>query len=228
MKFSDSARLLDPSPMPLEMGFERLDDGVLHVAVRTDMHRCTGAMFEWWFGFRPGTREYVWWHPTDHVASEWAEAREGTHIGSIHHATERFVGGEPEQLAIQFRDPEEFFESGALAAARARGAVSGLVCAHGGPGPEPRRRPDGAIIGTRLIHLCRDTAWGMALRTHFFLGHDLPGMGAPRQVVEQMFPDDLGPRLLQHCYDEFSTLARFLPSLHDAEGREGGQPLPPW
>ena len=158
----------------------------------------------------------------------WAEAREGTHIGSIHHATERFVGGEPEQLAIQFRDPEEFFESGALAAARARGAVSGLVCAHGGPGPEPRRRPDGAIIGTRLIHLCRDTAWGMALRTHFFLGHDLPGMGAPRHVVEQMFPDDLGPRLLQHCYDEFSTLARFLPSLHDAEGREGGQPLPPW
>ena len=69
-------RLLDPAPMPLEMGYERLDSGVLHVALRTDMHHCTGAMFEWWFRFRPQTREYLWWHPIDHVSSEWSEGSE--------------------------------------------------------------------------------------------------------------------------------------------------------
>jgi hypothetical protein len=214
--------------MALEMGFERLGDGVLHVAARTDMRGCTGAMLEWWFGSRPGTREYLWWHPLDHVASAWSETREGTHIGSIHHATERFTGSEPEQLAIQFREPAEFFDAGELAAARASGAVSAVICAHGGPGPEPRRRPDGAVIGTRLIHLCRDTPWGMVLRTHFFLGYDLPRLGMPRAMMDEQFPDHLAPNLLQHCYDEFTTLSRFLPSLYEAEAGGVRPPRRSW
>lgn len=228
MRLAECERLLDPGPMALEMGYERLDDGVLHVAIRTDMHGCTGAMLEWWFAFRPGTRDYVWWHPRDHIASSWSEGAPGTAIGAVHHATERFTGGEPEQLAIQFRDPVEVFDAGALAAARARGAVSGVLCAHGGPGPEPQRRPDGAVIGTRLIHLARDTPWGLVLRTHFFLGQDLPGVGLPRPAIEQIFPDELAPRLLQHCYDEFTTLARFLPSAYAAENRERVPVVNPW
>jgi len=207
--------------MVLEMGYERLADGVLHIAIRTDMPRCSGAMFEWWFGsFRPDTREYVWWHPLDHIASAWAETTAGTHIGSIHQVTERFTGSEPEQLAIQFRDPIEFFDASALDEARANGDVSGIVCARGGQGPTPVRAPDGAVIGTRLIHLCRDTPWGMVLRTHFFLGHDLPSMGMPPPALEQLFPDSIGPQLLQHCYDEFTTLASFLPAIYTAENRD--------
>ncbi len=228
MTLDECDRLLDPAPMALEMGFERLPDGVLHVAIRTDMHGCTGEMLEWWFGFRPGTREYVWWHPNDHIESAWSETVSGTHIGSIHQVIERFTGSEPEQLAIQFRDPGEIFNTDRLAAARAAGTVSGLICAHGGPGPTPHRRPDGAVIGTRLIHLCRDTPWGMVLRTHFFMGQDLPGVGMPRPALEQMFPDGLAPRLLQHCYDEFTTLSRFLPPLFAAENRDLRPPVRPW
>lgn len=226
MKLGEVARLLERAPMALEMGFERHDDGVLHVAIRTDMHRCTGEMFEWWFGWRPSTREYVWWHPHDHIASEWEEAVAGTHIGSIHHVTEGFTGGEPEQLAIQFRDPAEIFDAQALADARARGDLSGLVCAHGGPGPAPHRKPDGTVIGTRLIHLCRDTPWGMVLRTHFFMGADLPAVGMPAAAIRELFPDDLAPRLLQHCYDEFTTLSRFLPSIYAGERRDPDAPRP--
>ena len=77
MNLVDAAALLDPAPMPLEMGYERLKDGVLHIAVRTDMHRCTGEMVEWWFRFRPNTQQYVWWHPIDHVFSDWIECRQG-------------------------------------------------------------------------------------------------------------------------------------------------------
>ena len=38
MTFDEVDRLLDPSPLPLETGYERLADGVLHVAARTDLH----------------------------------------------------------------------------------------------------------------------------------------------------------------------------------------------
>ena len=43
MQFSELNRLLNASPMPLELGYERLASGVLHIAVRTDMHGCTGV-----------------------------------------------------------------------------------------------------------------------------------------------------------------------------------------
>ena len=76
MLLSEIAALLDPTPLPMETGYERLPDGVLHVAVRTDMHRCTGEMFEWWFRFRPDTQQYIWWHPVDHQFSDWAGTAE--------------------------------------------------------------------------------------------------------------------------------------------------------
>ena len=228
MNFSDIGRLLDPAPMALELGWERLEDGVLHVAIRTDMHRCSGAMFEWWFGTRPGNREYIWWHPLDHVTSEWAEGGRGTHIGALHLVEERFTSAKAERLSIQFRAPGEFFPTDALATAQNNHAVSAVICARGGAGHEAARTPDDAVIGSRMVHLCRDTAWGMVLRTHFFLGHDLPGVGLPPAKLAEIFPDAHAPELLQHCYDEFSFLARLLPSLYAAEGPEAASTPRPW
>jgi hypothetical protein len=76
-----------------------LPDGVLHVAVRTDVHRCTGEMFEWWFRFRPDTQKYIWWHPVDHVLSDWLECRDDTLVGSIHQVEEYFTGLPAAKLA---------------------------------------------------------------------------------------------------------------------------------
>lgn len=45
-----------------------------HLAFR-DVHQCTSTMIDWWFRFRPETREYVWWHPHDHTASRWRSER---------------------------------------------------------------------------------------------------------------------------------------------------------
>jgi len=44
------------------------------VAVRADLHGCTGEMTEWWFRRRCDTQDYIWWHPIDHVSSEWVGA----------------------------------------------------------------------------------------------------------------------------------------------------------
>ena len=221
-------RLLDPAPMPIEMGYERLQSGVAHIACRTDMHGCSGEMLEWWFRFRPNTQHYVWWHPVDHVSSEWLEAKEGTHIGSIHKVEERFTGSPAKQLLIQVREPAEFFSAGSLSRARTAGHVSGLICGRGGESWQAPRDPAGRVMGTRLIHVARDTPWGCALRSHFYLGHDLPLIGKTPEQIRTMIPDEVAPSLLQHCYDEFSFLSRFLPSMFMAENRATHPVSLPW
>jgi len=221
-------RLLDPQPMPLEMGYERLPDGVLHIACRTDLHRCTGEMFEWWFRSRPMTQQYVWWHPVDHVSSDWLECREGTHVGSIHKVEEYFSGQPMAQLLIQFRDPTEFFDAGRYEAATREGCISAAVCGRGGRSWDAPRDPQGRMLGSRLFHVARDTDWGCVLRSHFYLGHDLPATGMSPAQVAAAVPEIAGQALLQHCYNEFTFLSRFLPSLFIAENRVERPVSVPW
>ncbi len=228
MQLNEVNRLLDPTPMPLETGYERLPDGVLHVACRTDLHGCTGEMFEWWFRSRPDTQQYVWWHPVDHVFSDWIGGSTDTHVGSIHKVEEYFTGLPAEKLLIQFRSNDEFFDAAAYAAARKDGRVTGSVCGRVGMSWEAPRLPDDRILGGRLLHITRDTPWGCALRSHFYLGQDLPSIGKSAQEVEEIVPDALGIALLQHCYNEFTFLSRFLPSLFIAENRKTHAVNVPW
>jgi hypothetical protein len=228
MNIEDIDRLLDPAPMALEMGYERLPTGVLHVACRTDLHRCRGAMFEWWFRSRPNTQQYIWWHPLDHISSEWLEGKEGTHIGSIHKVEERFGGGPSKQLLIQCREPAEFFSAAALDRAQTAGHVHGMVCGRGGESWQAPRNPAGQVMGSRLFHICRDTEWGTVLRSHFFLGCDLPAIGKTPGQIAELIPDPVGPALLGHCYNEFTFLSRFLPSLYIAENRDSPPVQLPW
>lgn len=228
MNLSQTNRLLDPSPMSLETGYERLPDGVLHVACRTDLHGCTGEMFEWWFRFRPDTQKYIWWHPIDHVFSDWVGGREGTHVGSMHIVDEYFTGLPAQKLAIQFRDATEFFDAAAYRAARESLAVSAAICGRIGPTHAPPRNPEGQVMGGRLLHIGRDTSWGCALRSHFYLGQDLPALGKTPAEIAELFSEEFGRALLQHCYDEFTFLSKFLPSLYLAENRATVKIARPW
>lgn len=228
MKVDEIDRLLDPSPMRLEMGYERLENGVLHIACRTDLHKCTGEMFEWWFRSRPDTEKYIWWHPVDHVFSDWVGGAPDTHVGSIHKVEEYFSGLPAEKLYIQFRDSTEFFNSDLYANARKSHAISGAVCGRVGMGWEPPTLPDGKLLGGRLFHITRDTDWGCVLRSHFYLGQDLPNSGLNADEVASIVKDEMGQALLKHCYDEFTMLSRFLPSLFAAENRKTHKVKLPW
>ena len=64
---NDINELLKPEPLRLEMGLSRSADGLLTVAVRTDLHGCKGRMLDWWFTFFENTQHINWWHPHDHV-----------------------------------------------------------------------------------------------------------------------------------------------------------------
>lgn len=224
----DFNRLLDSRPLPMEMGFDRDDSGILHIACRTDMHRCTGAMIDWWFGSRPMTREYRWWHPIDHISSDWAGGSKGTAVGATHIVEEKLTDLPAIKLQVQFRDPAEAFSADVLAAARASGAVSAVIFGHVGPGEGAQHRSDGALVGSRLIHIARDTQWGTALRSHFLLAYDLPALGLPKEAVVEAFPDAFGPAVLQHCYDEFTMLSKILPSIYLAEAIDPSEVRRPW
>ncbi len=224
----DFDRLLDPTPMPLETGYQRLGSGVLDVAVRTDLHGCTGAMLEWWITSRPGDREYRWWHPLDHITSSWEGGSDGNPVGSTHVVEERLTELPAMKLFVQFRDPTELFDAARLAEARASGAVSGLLTGRVSPQEGAQYTPEGALIGTRVVHLARDTAWGTALRSRFLFGFDLPALGLSPEQVEAAVPDVVGPNLVQHCYDEFTFLSRLLPALYTAEHREPEEIERPW
>ena len=228
MELNAADRLLDPAPMPLELGYERLSNGVLHVACRTDLHGCTGEMFEWWFRSRPDTQQYIWWHPVDHVSSDWIGGDSSTHIGSMHRVEEFFTGLPSEKLLIQFRPNEEFFDADMYQNARKEGCISASVCGHTGMSWDAPALSDGRLLGGRLLHIGRDTPWGCVLRSHFYMGQDLPMMGKSAKEIEEMIPDTLGTALLQHCYNEFTFLSRFLPSLFIAENRKTHKVRVPW
>jgi len=224
MEFTDARALLSPDPLYLEMGVERLPSGQLHVAARTDMHGCKGRMFEWWFGWGPLTREYAWWHPMDHISSEWLDLVPGNAIGSTHVVEEKLGGDEIHTARIRFHDPAEIFDD-ELAKARDRGDVTAAVTANIGLGPEPPRDAEGRPLGGRLIHLARDTTYGCVLRSNFWLGW---GLDVPPEALAAEIPVQLGLDLMKHAYTEFHYLSRFLPSLYIAERREEEVPPLPW
>ncbi len=225
--FSAAAQLLDPAPLRLEMGIERLASGVLHVAARTDLHGCTGRMFDWWFRWFHTTQHYVWWHPVDHVSSSWEKWTPGRYVGATNVVDERLSGPEVHHIHIHFVEPDEVFGSGVYAKRLAEGAASAAVCAMSGIGAEPPRDPQGRPIGGRLVHVARDTSFGCVLRSHFWLGHDLGGVAKPEQVAA-IANDALGFGLLRHAYNEFTFLSRILPALYVAENRDRERPVLPW
>jgi hypothetical protein len=174
------------------------------------------------FGSRRTRSGTCGWHPIDHISSDWRDTSPSAHIGSTHVISERFGSdASPANLLAHFVDPAELFGAEAVDAARTAGLVSGIVCAHSGPaeaGADHRGRP----VGVRLLHVARDTPWGMVLPTRFWMG-----AGLPREAAEQI-PTEVGLALMQHAYTEFYYLSKFLPSLYIAENRERIPPVPAW
>jgi hypothetical protein len=230
MEFQEIDTLLNCDPLRLEMGIERLASGVLHVAARTDMHNTKGRMFEWWFQYFTNSEQYVWWHPGDHVFLKWDDRyTPANYIGATCLVDERLGGKDVYRLFIHFVDPGELFTPSALTHARATGDVSAIVTGQFGLGENPPRTTDGSDrpLGSQLLHVLRDTPFGCALRSHFYLGLDLQERMSPREIAE-MIPDKIGLNLMKHAYSEFTFLSRFLPSLYIAAKRES-EPIPlPW
>ncbi len=210
MRFDDLQRLLTPDRLPYHNGIERLDDGVLHVAVSTPMPRATPRMIQWWFGeYMQTTEHYRRWHPRDHVWMAWRDKKPGTHVGAKHLVHE-YIGGRLRKLRIHFVPPHEYFgealddDSSAVA-----------ICARVGSLGMP-------VDGARMVHLALPRDWGCELHSRFWLGYVEARSGArlPELVGNRPWMRRLGLRasmgraVALHCHEEMTTLGTFLPDLY--------------
>jgi hypothetical protein len=206
MQLAEANRLLDSQYLPLESGWIRHDDGRAHVAARTHMIGVSGKMFEWWFGYVHTTEHYLWWHPRDHVFSDWIGPRgTGEYVGGTHIVHEYFGGGPTLfKLRINFRDPSAILDTSRFAQA----GVSAAVYARTGP-------LDRDLWVGHTLHLVHDTPEGCIVRTRFWLG-EIDPMPKPisREDMMKLVPDERVSGLHQHASEEMSILGGFLPTLY--------------
>ena len=219
----DYSALLDPSPMPLETGIKRLDDGSLLVAVRTDLHGCKGRMINWWFTFFETTQHIKWWHPVDHVEHRGWDAnwkRGESFYGASIHAVESLAEIPPIPARLKFHHPASVFGEMAVDKAMADGSVSAIIAARIGFGEKTELDSQGDPLDGQMLHVVRDTPFGCVLRSRFILGMSNDDHAEPA--------DDVGLALRRHCYTEFTFLSRFLPSLYYGEKANDEKIALPW
>lgn len=215
----DAARVLScPGHHRMETGWTKLENGVVTVAVHTDMPGVTGEMWDWWMGWHScESSRYKLWHPEAHQFTAVAEARSGDrsltdrqrYVGNVSYVDE-YVGGVLTPLAIRFVDPSRLgfadpSPGGTVIAGRVGLSVAPLAFGW-------------------LVHQVRATDSGAEMRSRFFLNHvahlDLPPNSvatAPegRAPLAEVAMEALGAGLLHHCASEMNHLASFLPALYE-------------
>lgn len=215
--FKDINNLLSPKPLVLEAGIKRLENGMLHVAMRNVLQNCNGKMLDWWFKYFETTEDLKLWHPHDHVEHggwdhQWIKHE--NYIGATIHATESLGDIPPVAATIKFHDPVEIFTPDVLKNAYTHGEVSAVVYARIGFGDHTPVDTNGDPLDGYMFHVARDTAQGCTLRSHFFLG-------ALSAETESPLSDEIGFGLMEHCYSEFTYLSKVLPSLYYAKNKAG-------
>jgi len=218
---SEADQLLAPGYLALENGFTILPGGKIFVAVRTDMPRVTGAMFEWWLGWHYMEHQrYKLWHPRAHIANGTNDMQGDNPLLSdrqkymtTHYVTE-YVGNRREDITITFSDPATLFSDKNQ---WANNGITALV--YGRVGLQRAR----ITIG-HLVHQIRSTPGGSEMRSRFWLGKpQLDALGpynpinrllGSKPVSMRLTGAHLGRDMLVHCGMEMQHLAGFLPDLY--------------
>lgn len=202
----------------IETGYGRQADGVLFVAVRTEMPRVTPAMWDWWFGWHSvEAARYKLWHPDAHLYAALRHDFTGAdlpdkqkYIGNTTYVDE-YVGPKLQQLAIEFRDPLQY----GFDVPNYQTLIFGRVGSSVAP-----------IDLGWLGHQVRPIDGGSEMRSRFYL--NMRGLHVPNLVQAacavrrgaSVDPADLtlslsvARELLLHCGQEMNHLAGFLPELH--------------
>lgn len=205
-----------------EPGFKtevkRLPNGVYEVSALTPMPGVTPEMVRWWFADYMQTSEhYQRWYPGAHVWMDWENKMPGEFVGASHLVHE-YIGDEMQKLRIQFVPPEDI-----LGAVELRDSDV-AVCARPGLLDQP-------LNGGKMCHIIRATEDGAEMRSRFWLGivakrdgndqvGSIEGLIANTYLVRKLgVSQSAAIDLMNHCVDEMSILAGFLPELYMAETR---------
>lgn len=226
LALADVARLLDPTPLPVETGWCTLADGVGYVAVRTAMAGLSAEMVDWWFDWHPcESLRYRIWHPSAHLANSLqlpAVPAAKAHWGAVHRPVED-VGVGVVRARIAFQRPTAM---GLPRDCLGDEDVATIVCGYVG---DERRH----LWHTPMFHVFLRAEDGLVLRSHFWLGAAIRPyglLGTPgalllnnRFLRRASLPAKLPRALATHCAEEYTNLAALLPELYARFGGTGAQ-----
>ena len=194
----------------------RLPNGVYEVSALTPMPGVTPEMVRWWFAeYMQTTEHYQRWHPTAHVWMDWENKVPGEYVGASHLVHE-YIGEDLQKLRIQFVPPEEILGDVSLR----EGDVA--VCAKPGLLEQP-------LNGGQMCHNISATKDGAEMRSRFWLGmvakrdgneqvSSIEGVVANTYLARRLgVSKQAATDLMNHCTEEMSILAGFLPGLYEAE-----------
>ncbi|MEM9775274.1 MAG: hypothetical protein AAF902_11890 [Chloroflexota bacterium] len=211
LKIEDARQMAAAGYAEVENGYAFHPDGSATVSVLTDMPDVTPDMWHWWFGWHGDSDEkYKLWHPPAHIGARWGDGEIGRvgYIGRDSHIQE-YLGPSLEKGVIQFKSP----------------TIVGL------PEFDPETS-DAVYIVARiglpipidfgwLIHEVRRTENGSEMRSRFWMGGNhiaarsaWTGWLVPIARRFRKIPESLVSDLLEHCAEEMSHLATFLPDLY--------------
>lgn len=195
---------------------KRLPNGIYEVSALTPMPGVTPEMVRWWFSDYMQTSEhYQRWYPGAHVWMDWENKVPGEYIGASHLVHE-YIGEDMQKLRIQFVPPEEILGDVQLL----DGDVA--VCAKPGLLEQP-------INGGQMCHIIRATEDGAEMRSRFWLGmvakrYGNDQVGSIEGIIANTYlarklgvSKSAAVDLMNHCTEEMSILAGFLPDLYAAE-----------
>ncbi|MEM9178475.1 MAG: hypothetical protein AAGA89_02130 [Pseudomonadota bacterium] len=203
-----------------EPGFKtevkRLPNGIYEVSALTPMPGVTPEMVRWWFADYMQTSEhYQRWYPGAHIWMDWENKVPGEYVGASHLVHE-FIGKDMEKLRIQFVPPEDILSDVQLRESDV------AICAKAGLLEQP-------INGGQMCHIIRATEDGAEMRSRFWLGMvakregndqiaSIEGLVANTYLARKLgVSDSAAIDLMNHCTEEMSILAEFLPELYAAE-----------
>ena len=203
-----------------EPGFEtevkRLPNGIYEVSALTPMPGVTPEMVRWWFAdYMQTTEHYQRWYPGAHIWMDWENKAPGEYLGASHLVHE-YIGADLQKLRIHFVPPEEILGNVSMR----EGDVA--VCAKPGLLEQP-------LNGGQMCHIIRATEDGAEMRSRFWLGmvakrdgneqvSSIEGVVANTYLARRLgVSKQAATDLMNHCTEEMSILAGFLPGLYEAE-----------
>lgn len=222
---NEADRLCDPSPLPVETGWTRLEDMSVQIAVETPMPELNPEMVEWWFDWHPRRPDrYRVWHPIAHFSNGFvpAEAPAPKPSWGVNNFPDEDVGDGRIRIRAEFCSPRDFGFAGDYLESEDVGTI---ICARVG---------DRWIRHTGMAHVFLRDGDGLRLRSRFWIGSRvsprLPGpisfaegaleSLASRKVVRNLaIPDRVGHGLALHCAEEYAHLNAILPGLFERFSR---------
>ncbi len=212
--FEDKNNILLNTELQNEIGYTKMANGDYLVSVTLELTDVTAEMINWWFWWHAQDSErYKMWFPGEHFAVSYSRrnkayfSRKSLPVfqENTHYPIEK-IGKAPLPLSINFVSAEDFaFDKELMKKAN----VGTIICGHVGAVYD-------IVPHTEMAHIYFSTANGLRQVSRFWIGKRCKNP-LIRKVI---LGDGIAKSMAEHCYKEYTNLARKLPDIYENFGEQ--------